>query len=1103
MSNTPMNTIKDLKERTDARHIAEHLFGGSGKPAGHGVIYGHPHIEQRTPSFTVYADGFYDHATGESGSVIDLVMLMTGYDLPTAAQYVEEFIGGSALAYHQQYSQPASKVETAAPAPHWQAAAADIVDSAAAYLFGSAPDAQAALAYLHDVRGLTDATIRAARLGYNPRLTATAISKADGKPAYLLPGIVIPWYIHDALVAVRTRRRIGNLADALHIAPDVDRDGNEPSKYTSLLGSTFTSAPYNGDRLTNASDVLIVEGEFDALLAQQHADQAGIQIAVITAGSASGSIDAATLSSAPCVILATDNDAPGQAARAKLTVALANANLFTATVPGGKDITDYLIEHAGQLADVLATAAPISKPAKTTPPTADKPLPPLPAPKHNPKRIELPDVPSAAKPYEPAPLTVLEARSALAAQLKTIIQADDSQAKATILDVPCGVGKTRALLAAISEAISANPDLKVAYLNINRYDQPDGEQWLKEHGVPELAKHSFWFRGRSDKPDRTVSGDFGSAYCKQPNEVIRVSQAGHDPHDLVCLHCDLYNRCEEKHYLSQIKLAKQKQLLIARHNHIRHAELLENRTLIIIDENITPVLLTEKIVFSIAALQRVDTFTIRTIPGDLEEEYLIKRSVMANAAMYAIGSVIAVALDSLPPPTNYPNPIDNVKLGGKWLFDRLTQAIGLDSIKQQLTTLTDFIDTENDRKQLLDVTDGQPLPGNVETLIYWMNREVTLYIQGKPFNSRLIPERLSSDPGQLVLYPMEQIAVGGSTRVIVADASPNYALYGAAFDAPIVPFKLDIEQRAHVCHITGSLNTRSALKLNQLTAPKKAASLSITTLDDDTIETSAMPSMDATDYLTDVKALERAKDLIADVVRKHGKSNTAIVSYKALIEKLLKPWAAAALGVGASSCFWFGGNRGKNAYAHLEAIVSIGTPFRPDYDVLRSAQLWLCNDSQAIDPARQRYRLPHTDGILSGYADPRVQAMFYHDVTAELMQSAERVRLNTSPTKRFLYALTDIPFTEQIDLVTTFERYTVQQKIKQLTLDLPDPVVTRAQIVDQLVREKVAAERVIQEETATVWQAMQNEGLGEIEMTFRKAGKGRPGAAFLKGRSEL
>ena len=349
----------DLKDRVSGRglQLAEHLFGSPGKRAGRALQYSNPHIEQRTPSFTVYADGgFSDFATGEHGSAIDLIMLATGGDLPAAVRYLEEFVGGSAPTDHRQYSQPAPKAETHTPGQRWQTAAADAVETANAYLFSSAPDAQAALAYLHDVRGLTDATIRSARLGYSPRWTATACTKPDGKPAHLAPGIIIPWYASGVLVAVRTRRRIGNLADALHIAPDTDREGDKPSKYTSLSGSTFGSAPYNADRLTDATDVLIVEGEFDALLAQQHADQDGIAIAVITAGSASGTIAPAVFSSALRVILATDNDAPGQAARTKLLAALANANVYTAAMPSGKDITDYLTLHNGQLADVLATA---------------------------------------------------------------------------------------------------------------------------------------------------------------------------------------------------------------------------------------------------------------------------------------------------------------------------------------------------------------------------------------------------------------------------------------------------------------------------------------------------------------------------------------------------------------------------------------------------------------------------------------------------------------------------------------------------------------------------------------------------------------------------
>ena len=117
------------------------------------------------------------------------------------------------------------------------------------------------LAYLRG-RGLTAETIQRAQLGYVP-----------GRPwewhtfdKLRVPcGITIPWFADDALWAVKVRRAAGL------------------PKYTQVPGGNAHGL-YNADDLPGHPVVLVVEGEFDALLAQQEA--AGLA-AVTTLGSAS------------------------------------------------------------------------------------------------------------------------------------------------------------------------------------------------------------------------------------------------------------------------------------------------------------------------------------------------------------------------------------------------------------------------------------------------------------------------------------------------------------------------------------------------------------------------------------------------------------------------------------------------------------------------------------------------------------------------------------------------------------------------------------------------------------------------------------------------
>jgi Toprim-like len=140
------------------------------------------------------------------------------------------------------------------------------------------PEGASALEYLQN-RGLTEATIRAARLGYKP----------SGWPS----GIVIPWFDHDRLAMVKIRRPEGSTpkyAEAFR-----DRPSIYPAPSVVRIGKPL----------------IVVEGEFDALLLGQ---ELGKLAAVATLGSASARPEAAILgrmlAAAPWFI-ATDADDAG------------------------------------------------------------------------------------------------------------------------------------------------------------------------------------------------------------------------------------------------------------------------------------------------------------------------------------------------------------------------------------------------------------------------------------------------------------------------------------------------------------------------------------------------------------------------------------------------------------------------------------------------------------------------------------------------------------------------------------------------------------------------------------------------------------------------
>jgi hypothetical protein len=155
------------------------------------------------------------------------------------------------------------------------------------------PEGAGALAYLRG-RGLADATIKAAWLGWTAHVEARA---KDGHP-YSVRGIVIPWFEGDRLSLVKVRQPAGLKPKYIEVSKD------RPTLYP-------------GPRVIRPGEPLaIVEGELDALLlGQEIADLA----AVVTLGSSSAplttGVRASVLRAWPRYV-ATDADPAGNKAAA-------------------------------------------------------------------------------------------------------------------------------------------------------------------------------------------------------------------------------------------------------------------------------------------------------------------------------------------------------------------------------------------------------------------------------------------------------------------------------------------------------------------------------------------------------------------------------------------------------------------------------------------------------------------------------------------------------------------------------------------------------------------------------------------------------------------
>lgn len=230
-----------------------------------------------------------------------------GYSYPDACRALG--IDSAARQPHAHKAAPVAPDACEPPPAAWRASGGAFVLWAQQQLM-SAPTARA---YLHG-RGLTDATIAAAGLGYNPsalersRATWGLAPDAEHGDRFWLPaGIVIPTRIDGTLWKIQIRR-------------DVVRDGQD--RYKTVSGAA--NALYGADSVQPVRPALLVEGPFDALAVSQ---AAGDLIGVAACGT-SGARRVrwlAQLALASTVLIGFDADAPGDTAAAYWLDALPQA----------------------------------------------------------------------------------------------------------------------------------------------------------------------------------------------------------------------------------------------------------------------------------------------------------------------------------------------------------------------------------------------------------------------------------------------------------------------------------------------------------------------------------------------------------------------------------------------------------------------------------------------------------------------------------------------------------------------------------------------------------------------------------------------------------
>lgn len=215
---------------------------------------------------------------------------------------------------------PLGASDAVPPSTRWQARGLAFTHNCADRLWSS--EGRRALAWLTATRGLSEETIRAAGLGFNPTDRYESPAAWGLPPAHkrvwLPRGITIPWLDGELLWRVNIRRPAGS------------------PKYIGPAG--FGSGLYGAPDIVRGRPVILLEGEFDAQTVVQAAPDLATAVATGSTCGSRGKQWIDLLRHCSMVLVAFDSDEAGEAASAYWMAALPNAIRWRP--PYTKDVND-------------------------------------------------------------------------------------------------------------------------------------------------------------------------------------------------------------------------------------------------------------------------------------------------------------------------------------------------------------------------------------------------------------------------------------------------------------------------------------------------------------------------------------------------------------------------------------------------------------------------------------------------------------------------------------------------------------------------------------------------------------------------------------------
>lgn len=195
--------------------------------------------------------------------------------------------------------------------------------------------------YLRKERGLSPATWKAFRLGYNPHTLYDDPARwgLDGKKIWLPRGIVIPGFRREKVSYIKIRRPLPGDVLEKYIGTWTPRDGNAEIKFGGPRGgkSVFFRLEFDD----HFPVLLLTEGEWDAMLLWEHCADL-CDVGTIGGAKAKFSLlDLALLTRYLAILVVHDDDQAGEQGRQYIAELKKISDRIAPVPPPAHDLTEY------------------------------------------------------------------------------------------------------------------------------------------------------------------------------------------------------------------------------------------------------------------------------------------------------------------------------------------------------------------------------------------------------------------------------------------------------------------------------------------------------------------------------------------------------------------------------------------------------------------------------------------------------------------------------------------------------------------------------------------------------------------------------------------